>query len=159
VRVRSLLLLACGAAPLAAQDFAFKPRTQSEWSIEGVAARVPSAVVMIGRNVPIGYYVRAGIAAGGGVAWTHGAAGLTSRADLTARYLLDPFAESPRGFYLGGGLTATHGESGPTRVGLLAVVGVEGQQVHRGYRMAGEVALGEGTRLRVVFRRARINGR
>jgi hypothetical protein len=106
--------------------------------------------------VPVGTYVRVGLAAGGGLSWRGGRGGGAASTDLTVRYLLDPFGESARGYYAGGGLTAR--ADAERRVGMLLLFGAEGR-VRHGYRTAAEVGLGEGVRVALVLRRARQNSR
>ncbi|MHB1311611.1 MAG: hypothetical protein ACYC3L_06300 [Gemmatimonadaceae bacterium] len=158
MRARNLLaavLMAAGARA-SAQDFTPRPRVQPELRLDATAARTSSLVAMAGANVPLGVYVRLGLAGGGG-AWSHGSAsGAAARADLTVRYLLDPFGEYARGFYAGGGLTVRADDE--RRAGLLLLFGMEGR-ARRGYRMAAEVGLGEGVRMGFVLRRARANSR
>lgn len=156
---RSLLaataLMAAGVRA-SAQDFTPRPRVQPEFRIDATAANTSSLIAMAGANVPLGIYVRLGVAGGGGVSWHGGTTGTAARADLTVRYLLDPFAEFARGFYAGGGLTVRADDE--RRAGLLLVFGMEGRP-HRGYRMAAEAGLGEGVRVALVLRRARANSR
>jgi len=161
VRAASLLCLAtlgALAAPLAAQDIVFVPRMQPELRAEAVVARVASALFMAGANVPVGYYVRAGAAAGLGVVALDGRGQLALRADATLRFLLDPFAETRWGPYAGGGLTVRRDGSERAAVGMLFVLGVEGRRGKR-WSPAAELAFGEGARFAVVLRRARTNGR
>jgi hypothetical protein len=139
-----------------AQDFTARPRVQPEIRIDGTAARTSSLVAMAGANVPVGVYVRVGLTGGGGVSWHGGTPGRAARADLTVRYLLDPFGEYARGFYAGGGFTVRADDE--RRAGLLLLFGMEGR-AHRGYRMAAEAGLGEGVRVALVLRRARANSR
>ena len=80
------------------------------------------------------------------------------RADLAVRYLLDPFAEYKWGPYAGGGLTVRRDGARRARAGLMLVLGVEGRRAKR-WTPALEFALGEGTRLALVLRRSRANGR
>ncbi len=159
-RVATLVALAV-AVPLAAQDFAFTPRVQPELRAELAAAHYPSALVMAGANVPLGYYVRAGIGVGAGLADVHGDRVLATRADVEFRFLLDPFAQARWGPYAGGGLTVRREGTDSPRAGLLVVLGVEGRRLRRLRRWtpAVEVALGEGARLAFVLRKARTNGR
>ncbi len=81
----------------------------------------------------------------------------TGRVDLVSRYLLDPYAQLGWGLSGGAGLT-TQWDRGRAQVGLLLVGGIEGPARH-GWRPAFEVALGQGARLVVALRRARVRGR
>ena len=155
---RSVLAAALMVAAVraSAQDYTPRPRVQVEGRVDATSARTSSLVAMAGANVPLGIYVRLGLAGGGGVSWHDGVTGTAGRADLTVRYLLDPFAEFARGYYAGGGLTVRADDE--RRAGLLLVFGVEGRP-HGGYRMAAEAGLGEGVRVAFVLRRARANSR
>jgi hypothetical protein len=113
---------------------------------------------MVGANVPVGLYVRVGTAVGAGVADSDNGTVTATRADLSLRFLLDPFAEHAWGPYAGGGLTVRRDGTDPARAGLLLVLGVEGRRARR-WTPAVEVALGEGVRLAVVLRKRRTNGR
>lgn len=161
MRASSLLcpvLLGALAASLPAQDFVFVPRVQSELRAEAVVARRASALVMAGANVPVGLYVRAGAAAGLGVVVLDGSGRLAQRADVTLRFLLDPFAETHWGPYAGGGLTVRRDGGERAAAGMLFLLGVEGRRGKR-WSPAAELAFGEGARFAVVLRRARTSGR
>jgi hypothetical protein len=151
-------LLAMLAVPLPAQDFVIAPRVQPELRAEAVVARRASALLLVGANVPIGFYVRAGVAAGVGVVASDGAGQLAQRADLSLRFLLDPFGETPWGPYAGGGFTVRRDGGDRAAVGMLFLLGVEGRRGKR-WSPSVEVAFGEGARLAVVLRRSRTSGR
>ena len=150
--------LAAIAGPLAAQGFAATPKLQPEFRAEAIVARGTSALVMAGANVPVGSYVRAGATAGAGAVAVGGEAQLAQRADVTLRFLLDPFAETRWGPYAGGGLTVRRDGTERAAAGLLFVLGVEGRRGKR-WSPAVELALGEGARFAVVWRRSRANAR
>lgn len=158
MRRAAFALLLAVAAPLAAQGYAFVPRMQPEVRAEAVVARRLAALVMGGANTPIGMYVRAGAAVGAGVTDAENGAVVALRADVTIRFLLDPFAENAWGPYAGGGLTVRRDGTEPSRAGLLLVFGVEGRRERR-WTPAAEAALGEGVRFAVVLRKKRTNGR
>ncbi|MDQ8153994.1 MAG: hypothetical protein P3B98_04950 [Gemmatimonadota bacterium] len=142
----------------AQQPFAFVPRVQPEWRADLVAARNNAFVAMVGANVPLGYYARAGAALGAGAVWRAAGPALAARINVTTRFLLDPFGENAWGPYLGGGLTARRDGWDRADAGLLLVLGVEGRR-RTGWMPSAEVALGQGARLGVVLRKARRNGR
>ncbi len=158
MRIGAIALLLGAAAPLSAQGFRFVPRVQPEARLEATVARRASALVMAGANIPMGYYVRTGASVGAGVADTPDGSALATRADLTMRFLLDPFAEHRWGPYAGGGLTVRRDGSQPAEAGLLLILGVEARR-NRRWTPAVEVALGEGVRLAVVLRKPRTQGR
>jgi hypothetical protein len=145
-------------APLGAQGLVFVPRLQPEVRAELGVAHHAAALAMAGLNAPLGYYVRAGGAIGAGSVWDDRATRLAMRADLTVRFLLDPFGENTWGPYAGGGLTARRDGWSRPAVGLLVLLGVEGRR-GRAWTPAVEAALGEGARVAVVFRKSRSNGR
>jgi len=146
------------ALPLAAQGYTVTPKVQPELRAEAVVARRTSALLMVGANVPWGTYIRAGAAAGMGAVAVDGQARLAQRADVTLRFLLDPFAETRSGPYAGGGFTMRRDGGERATVGLLLVLGVEGSRTRR-FTPAVELALGEGVRFAVVWRRNRTNAR
>lgn len=150
--------LTASSAPLAAQGFAPTPKLQPEFRVEAIVARRTSAMVMAGANVPVGSYVRLGAAAGAGAVAVRQEARLAQRADVTLRFLLDPFAETRWGPYAGGGLTVRRDGAERATAGVLLVLGVEGRRGKRWSRSV-ELALGEGARFAVVWRRSRTNAR
>lgn len=134
VRAVALLALApLAATPVAAQTIVFAPRVQPELRVEVVAV-------------------------GAGVVAAAGAERLAQRADLTMRFLLDPFAQTAWGPYAGGGLTVRRDGSERAVAGLVLVLGVEGRRGRR-WTPSAEFALGEGVRFALVLRRSRTNGR
>lgn len=158
MRRAAFALLFAVAEPLPAQGYVFVPRFQPEVRAEAVLARRLSALVMGGANTPLGMYVRAGAAVGAGMADAGHGVVVAMRADVSLRFLLDPFAEHAWGPYAGGGLTARRDGSDKPRAGLLVIFGVEGRRARR-WTPAVEAALGEGARVAVVFRKTRTNGR
>ena len=154
-----LVALVMFSAPhwLAAQEFTFSPQLQAEWRADALSGPPIALQLGAGVNIPVGYYVRVGLTAGGGVAWRGGAAAGSGRMDVTTRYLLDPFAELRWSVYGGAGVSARFDENHP-RTFLLVVGGVEGPASH-GWRTSIEAGLGGGVRLGFVLRRARKNGR
>jgi len=154
----ALLPLAAACRPLGAQDFQFAPRFQPEVRAEGMVARHSGVAVMAGLNAPIGYYMRAGTAVGGGVVESPAGARPLWRADLTLRFLLDPFAEHRWGPYAGGGLTVRRDDNASADAGLLLILGVEGRRRAR-WTPAVEFSLGQGARLALALRQSRRNGR
>ena len=113
-----------------------------------------------GAAIPMGNYVRIALLAGGGLARDDrrgsGPTGdrvAAARADIVARFEIDPFHQSLHGLYGGAGASylATEGERSRVYLTLLA-----GLELHdRGHvAPALELALGGGVRLGVVLRRA-----
>lgn len=155
--VAALTIGAC-ALPLGAQSLQIKPFAQLEVRGDAILGSSSAVQLGLGANVPVDPYVRLGATVAGGTALRDGRAGTSARADLTARYLLDPYAETRWGAYGGAGLSARWESDARWRSYLLLVGGVEGP-AHGGWRTALEVGLGGGARIGMVLRRARQNWR
>jgi hypothetical protein len=151
-------LLVAVPALLCAQPVALKPPVQLELRADLLGGPPAGMQAGLGANVPAGYYVRLGMDAAAGASMHDGRAIASGRADVVARYLLDPFREFKWGPYIGGGFTAQWDRRAVRRGDLLLLAGIEGP-AHAGWRTAVEVGLGGGARLGVVLRRARSNGR
>lgn len=137
------------------QTRAVRPLPQWELRQDITGAREPGAHVGVGLNVRADYYVRLGVAiSAGAVRRTDDAWVGAPRLDLTARYLLDPFGERPRGWYGGGGVSVAQRPGQGATAGLQLLVGLEGR---RGQPLtpAIELGVGGGVRLGVVLRRTR----
>ncbi len=159
VRALSVAGLFAGAAPaLGAQDYVFQPTVQWQGRADVASSARGSALLLGGgANVPAGYYVRLGLDGVAGPILTGGTTRVAARVDLTARFLLDPFAEARVGWYAGGGVAASHDGTDLTPY-LTLLVGREGPTAGR-WRSAVELGVGGGVRLGVVIRRTRQNGR
>jgi hypothetical protein len=154
----AVLLIATVATRLGAQSLQIKPFAQLEARGDAILG-APSALQLgLGANVPVDPYVRFGVTVAGGAAWQDGRSGASARADLTVRYLLDPYAESRWGAYGGGGLSVRWERDARWRTYLLLVGGVEGP-ARGSWRTAFEAGLGGGARIGIVLRRARPNWR
>ena len=101
------LFAALVPAAALAQEFSFQPRTQVELRADGLAGPPGALQLGAGAKVPAGWYVRLGATLAAGPAWRDGRTVASARADVAARFLLDPFRESPWGAYAGGGLTTS----------------------------------------------------
>lgn len=132
---------------------------RAEVRIDATAADVQHLELGGGAAVPVGTYVRLAFLAGAGVARsdareaTGDGHGTAARADVIARFQVDPFHQSARGLYGGAGASylAARGERG--RVYLALVAGIELRD--RGHvAPALEVALGGGVRVGFALRRA-----
>ena len=132
--------------------------TQFEGRLDLVAARTTSVQAGLSANVTAGLYIRMGVTIAAGVARRGDVAHGAARAELTARFLMDPFREAPLGVYGIGGLSAmTDGFEG-WRPRIVVGAGIE-SRIHGGRAIAAEVALGGGVRVAAVVRRARRVGR
>lgn len=152
----SSLAIALLAGPLCAQT---RAPVRPELRIDATSATVDRLELSGGAAVPLGTYVRVALLAGGGLARddTASASGKRSlaaaRADVIARFQIDPFHQSRRGVYGGGGISylATEGHQG--RLYVAVVAGLELRD--RGHvAPAVEVALGGGLRVSVALRRS-----
>lgn len=151
-----LVAAACGL-PMLAQ--AQRPAgVQPEFRLEFIARDEGTMLAGLGANVPAGLYTRLGIDGAAGWARVNGSTGTAARIDASARFLLDPFRQFRFGLYGLGGVSAMYVEGDDWTPRVLLGLGLEGRL--RGRTMASlEVALGGGTRVAVVLRRARMGGR
>ena len=157
----SVLLTAAAqavATRAAAQDYVFRPRIQWEARTDALLNSPPGIQLGVGANIPGGYYLRYGLTVAAGPAWRGDATLRSGRAELSARFLLDPFREISWGLYAGAGLTLRWEERSGSHEYLLVLAGLEGPE-KGGWRTAVEAGLGGGARLGIVLRRARRNGR
>jgi hypothetical protein len=152
----AVFALACPEA-LRAQD---GPPTASalpqwEWRIDGTAAAANAVHSGLGLNIRSGWYLRSGIALGTGVFEDPAGNWRSShRLDLTARFLVDPFAERRRAVYAGGGVTVRSDAGGDPQARVLVLIGIEGDPERRRIP-AIELGLGGGVRLGLVLRTRR----
>lgn len=140
------------AAQLGAQAHA---PVRAELRADATSATEQRLEIGGGAAIPMGTYVRVALLAGAGVARGGARAGNigAARAEIIARFQIDPFHQGTRGLYGGGGVSylATAGERGRVYVTLLT--GLELRD--RGpVTPALEVALGGGVRVGVALRRA-----
>lgn len=156
---RTLGLLTCAAlAFVPARASAQRPvglLPQWEARADVVVAPQLATHAGLGVNVRAGHYARLGVAylAGAARGPLAGDAGLrvSQRADATVRFLLDPFAEQPRGLYGGAGFTMRQDGDEGWQANILLLVGVEGAARGR-VVPAVELGLGDGVRIGVVLR-------
>lgn len=134
-------------------------RVSPEFRADVILGDRAAAHVGAGVQVPLGTYVRLGLigAVGrrldGGATRPPGRSAASGRADILARFLLDPSRQTAYGLSLGGGL-GLRAESGDrVRPVLLVVVDVEGRRSGRGLVPAFQAGLGDGVRLGLVLRR------
>ena len=151
LRLAALPLAVLLPAALHAQRAGDARAPQFELRADALVARATAAQLGGGVNVPLGNYVRLGITAAVGNTFVGGRARTSGRADLVARFLLDPYREHRWGPYAGGGMSALHHDGGDWTGAIVAVVGVEGSAT-TALRPALEVGLGGGTRIGVVLR-------
>jgi hypothetical protein len=122
-----------------------------EFRVDAVDGRGTSVQGGAGLTVPMGIYVRLGVLGGIGSQWRHGVSSVVGRTDVVARFLLDPFRQSPVALSMGGGVSVPYERGTRVRPYLTAVVDVEGKR--RGTMTpALQIGLGGGTRVGIVFR-------
>jgi hypothetical protein len=102
--------------------------------------------------VPLGYYVRFEIVGAGGATRRDGNIDHASgRVDALARFLLDPFGESPWGLSIGGGMSAMFGEGSRAHEYLVVLADLEAPRMGA-VVPALQIGLGGGLRVGVVAR-------
>lgn len=112
-----------------------------------------------GIQIPLGIYVRLGLTGaagrriGGSAPRPPGRSSASGRADVLARFLLDPFRQTAYGLSLGGGLGVRAEAGERIRPALLVAVDLEGRRSTRGLVPAFQAGLGDGVRLGVLLRR------
>ena len=98
-----------------------------ELRLEVIDGRPDAAHALPGLAIPLGGYVRLGLSAGGGVARdSGGSARRSGRAELVARFLFDPYAQSRWGLSAGGGIAVRAEQGYGLREYLVLVLDVEG---------------------------------
>lgn len=114
----------------------------------------------VGVNVPAGVYLRLGLsgAVGGVVGGRDEAPGTVAHADVTSRFHLDPFRQSRVGLYGLAGVSAMYREDDGWTPRVVLGLGIEGS-AKRGLLTGIELALGGGTRIAIVLRKARAAAR
>jgi hypothetical protein len=152
----SATLLVAVSGVVRGQD---RPPIRQEVRIDATTATEKRLELSGGAAIPVGTYVRVAILAGGGLARDARGSprterqGAAARADLIARFEIDPFHQSVRGLYSGGGVSYLASEGARGRVYLALVAGIELRD-HGRVAPAMEVALGGGVRIGFVLRRA-----
>jgi hypothetical protein len=146
--IRWLVPLVVGAAGTASAQL-------PEIRLDAFAGREGGAQIAGGALFDAGLNVRLAMIGGAGVARRPGGAVVgVQRAEVVARFLLDPMRRSARGLYFAGGVGAVHTGGDDVRAVLVALVGVEGRP--RGsVAPALEAGVGGGARLGVMLRRTR----
>lgn len=150
------MLAACALAlPAAAPPAQERAPLSPQWELRPGVTLTPRAVGSfgLGLNVRAGWYARTGVA-------------LTApfdpdapwRAEITSRFLFDPYAERRLGLYGGAGLGLAVAAGGSSRGELLLVVGAEGRPAGR-IIPAIELTTGGGVRAALVLRSRRATGR
>jgi hypothetical protein len=129
------------------------PRVQPEVRADFVDARAPAAHIGLGLSVPASTYVRLGVVAAAGQAWSDGAGVFAGRVDALARFVVDPLREFRWAPYATGGVGAIYDEDQRWRGVLIGALGIEGPATGR-VVPALEVGFGGGGRVGISVRRA-----
>lgn len=142
-----------------ATDTANAPRAvrlRPVFRVDALFARQSAVHAGAGLGVAAGNYVRLSLEGGAGIGLGRGERepGASARVDLAARFLLDPYAQQPRGPYAGGGVSVRHDARDGWQPALLVLAGIEGRP-RAGWAPSFELGLGRGARLGVVIRAAR----
>ena len=147
----------CGLAGALLCAIGTPARAQSQGSmypeirVDGMLSRGSAIQAGVGEEIPLGYYVRLGLIGAAGLTRRDGATAHSERVDLVARYLLDPFRETPDALSLGGGMSFVADPGRRLRPYLVVVADVEGKR--RGsWSPALQLGLGGGARIGLVLR-------
>jgi hypothetical protein len=157
--VLTVLMLLTPARETSAQPVSARaPTLRFTARVDAFMARSEALHAGLGIATDLGSYVRLDAALAGGAAQVERTTVASGRAEVVARFLLDPFRQSRWGFYGGGGLIARY-DDGPGATGYLTLlVGAELPGTGRTLK-AVEVGVGGGTRIGLVIRRGRPNRR
>jgi len=128
-------------------------RFQPEVRADYIGSRAAAAHLGFGLNVPATTYVRLGVVAALGQAWSGGNATAAGRVDGLVRFVVDPLRESRWAPYAAGGVGGIYDGSEKWRAVLVGVIGAEGP-VTGHVVPAIELGFGGGVRVGVALRRA-----
>lgn len=146
----ALAVVPCARAQQSARSV-FPPLELRADAIDPRSTKDATLQAGVGVNIPLGSYMRFELDGAGGVTRRAGADHHSGRGDAIARFLLDPFAESPWGLSIGGGMSALFAEAARTHAYLVVVADLEAPRVG-GIVPALQVGLGGGLRVGVVAR-------
>ena len=146
------------ATPAGAQRASRSAPPRPEVRVDYLGPRPHALHVGAGVNVPFGTYVRVGLIGGAGTSWDDGRAYGSARADVVARFALDPFRERRWGLSAGGGFGARYEAGAPSaqrrwRALVTLVLDLEGPRTGA-WAPAVQVGLGGGARVGLVLRGA-----
>jgi hypothetical protein len=152
------LLLAVTAAGrrVMAQQIALPP--YAEYRVDAIDGRGTAVQGGIGYTVPMGIYVRLAAIGALGPQWRHERTTLSGRTDVIARFVLDPFRQTPIALSVGGGVSVPYEENRVTRPYLTAVIDLEGRRRGR-LTPAIQIGLGGGTRIGLGLRTSALQRR
>lgn len=150
----AVLLAACGA-PAHAQRAS---RFQAGGRVDVLASSITAVQAGAEVSAPAGHSLRVALVGGLGGSWGHGSSGLSARAELLGRFLLDPDFARRWAPYAGGGLGLRYDHIAERRGVLVLFVGVEGPNWN-GVVPFIEAGYGGGGRVGFGFRKTRAAGR
>ena len=127
--------------PLELRADAIDPRSTTNGTLQAGA----------GVNMPLGIYVRLEVDGAGGVTRRDAVDHHSGRGDVLARFLLDPFRESPWGLSIGGGMSVLFADGARTHGYLVVIADLEAPRVGD-IVPALQVGLGGGLRVGLVAR-------
>lgn len=133
-------------------------RIQTGARLDVLASTITATQAGIELSTVVSTNVRIALTTAVGGSWSHGRAGLSARADLVGRFLLDPDFSMRWAPYAGGGLGLRYDQIGDWRGTIIAVLGLEGPN-WSGVVPFVEGGFGGGVRLGVGFRATRRVGR
>ena len=146
-----MTMLAAASTDARAQARRADPVLRPEFRLDYLAS--PDAVhAGAGAAVRMGTYLRLALVAGGGPHLDDLPDRIGWRADLVARFHLDPFRERTWGPYAAAGL-GVRGAGAEVQEALLVSLGLEGPFI-AGWAPAVEIGLGGGARLGIIARRS-----
>lgn len=157
--VASLAVLVClGATMPRGAAAQLESRIQTGARLDVLSSTVTAVQAGVELSMAASSNVRVALTTAVGASWSNGRAGLSARADLVGRFLLDPDFSMRWAPYAGGGLGLRYDRIGDWRGTIIAVLGVEGPN-WSGVVPFVEGGFGGGVRLGVGFRATRRAGR
>lgn len=150
------LLLLVGAAHAEAQER--EPLLQPAGRVDVLASRITAVQMSAELSTAAGRNLRVALVGGVGGSYGHGESGLSARAELVGRFLLDPDFTARWAPYAGGGLGARYDRIADWSGVLSVFLGVEGPDWN-GVVPFLEVGYGGGGRVGMGLRRTRRRGR
>jgi len=133
-------------------------RIQTGARLDVLASTITAVQAGVELSTAASSNIRVALTMAGGESWSRGRTGVSARADLVGRFLLDPGFSMRWAPYAGGGLGIRYDRIGNWRGTVIAVLGVEGPNWN-GVVPFVEGGFGGGVRLGVGFRATRRAGR
>jgi len=151
-----MLLLSAGSA---CAQTGRGPLIQQAGRVDVFASSITAVQGAVELSTPAGRYMRLAAVGGLGGSWDAGAGGLSARAELLGRFMLDPDFRARWAPYAAGGLGARYDRiAGGWRATLVIALGMEGPDWN-GVVPFMEVGYGGGGRFGIGLRRTRPRGR